>query len=107
MADPHEDTVEPSAPAEELPARDNTTQSSLVTALVALGAVAVCVLVGSLVDAQTGTLMLAGVAYGGAAVRMALPAGRSFSVRRRAIDATLMVGFGVALTVLGLAVPLD
>ncbi|WP_084077198.1 DUF3017 domain-containing protein [Demequina sp. NBRC 110057] len=104
MADEHEDT-EPGV--EEIRAQDNTTQASLATAAIALGVVAVCVLVGALVDAQAGTLMLAGSAFGGAAVRTALPAGVSFSVRRRAIDVTLMIGFGIALAVLGLTVPLD
>ncbi len=107
MADQHEESPESPVHTEDPPVRDNTTQSSLTTALVAFVAVAACVLVGAFRDAQTGTLMLAGVAYGGAAVRMMLPVGRAFSVRRRAIDVMLMVGFGVALTVLGLAVPLD
>lgn len=88
-------------------ARDNTRQSRLRTAGIALLLVAVCVGVGAWADAKAGTLMLAGVAFGGAAARMLWPAGTSFSVRRRFFDVGLMIAFAVALTYLGLSTPLD
>ncbi|WP_084127808.1 DUF3017 domain-containing protein [Demequina sp. NBRC 110055] len=86
--------------------RDNTTQTRRRTAALALVIVAACVAVGALVNAEAGTLLLGGVAFGGAAARMAWPAGTAFSVRRRAIDVTLMIAFGVALAYFGLTTPL-
>ncbi|WP_062076850.1 DUF3017 domain-containing protein [Demequina globuliformis] len=88
-----------------LPA-DNTTQTRALTAVVVLVVIALCVAVGALVNAQAGTLLLAGAAFAGVALRMWLPAGRAFSVRRRAVDISLMLAFGVALAFLGLTTPL-
>ncbi|WP_062069813.1 DUF3017 domain-containing protein [Demequina sediminicola] len=84
----------------------NTPQTKLLAAVSALLAVSVCVAVGVLASAQVATLLLAAVAFCGAALRLVLPAGVAFTVRRRAVDVTIMVTFGVALAFLGLTTPL-
>ncbi|WP_160297444.1 DUF3017 domain-containing protein [Demequina flava] len=86
---------------------DNTPQTRALTAGIVLAVVAVCVAVGAMVNAQAGTLLLAGAAFAGAALRIVLPAGVAFSVRRRAVDISLMVVFGLALAFLGLTTPLS
>lgn len=85
---------------------DNTPQTRATTAAIVLAVVLACVAVGAIVNAETGTLLLAGCAFAGAALRMVLPAGVAFSVRRRAVDVSLMVAFGLALGFLGLTTPL-
>ena len=84
-----------------------TPLASVATALITLGAVAGIVAFGALVDVRAATLLLAGLAFLGAAARLALPAGRSFSVRRRAVDVTVMLALAALLTFLGLTTALD
>ncbi len=107
MSNQDESAEAPAATDEHPVVRDNTPQSGRRTAIIAVVLVAACVAVGALVDARAGTLLLAGASFGAAAVRMSLPPGTAFSVRRRAIDVALMIAFGVALAWLGLTTPLD
>ncbi|GIG54729.1 hypothetical protein [Demequina activiva] len=84
-------------------------ETPLTTAAVAAGALAVVggiVAFGVLVDVQAAVLTLAGVALLAAAARLALPATRVFSVRRRAVDVAIMLAFAVALAGLGLTTAL-
>lgn len=81
----------------------------LTTAVVAVGVivlVAGIVAVGALVDVQVAVLALAAVALLGAVARLALPATRVFTVRRRAVDVAIMLAFALALAVLGLTTTL-
>ena len=107
MSSQDEGAETPAVTGEQPVARDNTPQTGRRTAIIAVVLVAACVTFGALVDAQAGTLLLAGASCGAAAVRMSLPPGTAFSVRRRAIDVALMIAFGVALAYLGLTTPLD
>lgn len=84
-------------------------QTPLTTAAVAvavLSAVAGAVTLGAVVSVQAGVLVLAGIAFLGAAARLALPATRVFTVRRRAVDVAIMLSFAAALAFLGLTTPL-
>jgi NAD/NADP transhydrogenase beta subunit len=77
----------------------------LTTAAVAVGALVLVggiVAFGALVDVQAAVLMLAGVALLAAVARLALPATRVFTVRRRAVDVSIMLAFALVLAVLGL-----
>ncbi|WP_084124333.1 DUF3017 domain-containing protein [Demequina sp. NBRC 110054] len=67
-----------------------------------VGAVALSLVAG----AQVAVLVMAGACFLGAAARIALPVGRSFAVRRRAIDVGILLVFGAALAFLGLTAPL-
>jgi hypothetical protein len=81
----------------------------LTTAAVAVGVivlVAGIVAFGALVDVQVAVLALAAVALLGAVARLALPATRVFTVRRRAVDVSIMLAFALALAVLGLTTTL-
>ena len=80
-------------------------ETPLTTAAVAVGAIALVggvVAFGVLVDVQVAVLMLAGVALLAATARLALRATRVFTVRRRAVDVSIMLAFALALGVLGL-----
>lgn len=76
------------------------------TAVVALCAAGAIIAVGALVDVRAGVFMLAGLALVGAVARLTLPAGKSFSVRRRYVDVAVLLAFVAALTFLGLSTPL-
>ncbi|MDE0572521.1 DUF3017 domain-containing protein [Demequina sp. B12] len=81
-------------------------QTRRATALIVVAVIAACVAVGALWNAQAGTFLLAGAAFLGAALRMTLPAGVAFSVRRRAVDVAIMLGFAATLAFLGLTTSL-
>ncbi|MFV0634365.1 hypothetical protein [Demequina sp.] len=83
-----------------------TPQTTLAVAVGSLAAVAAAVALGALVSVKAAVLVLAGMAFAGAAARLWLPATRVFSVRRRAVDVIIMVAFGLALAYLGLTAAL-
>lgn len=81
----------------------------LTTAAVAVGAIVLVgaiVAFGALVDVQVAVFALAGVALLAAVARLALPATKVFTVRRRAVDVSIMLAFALALAVLGAATTL-
>lgn len=80
-----------------------TTVAAASTALIAVCAV---VAFGALVDVQIAVFALAGLALIAAVLRMVVKTGRTFTVRRRAIDVPILLGFAAALTFLGLTTPL-
>ena len=80
-----------------------TTVAAATTALVMVGAV---VTYGALVDVQVAVLVLAGLAVVAAALRMVVKTGRTFTVRRRAIDVPILLGFAAVLAFLGLTTSL-
>ncbi|WP_062200866.1 DUF3017 domain-containing protein [Demequina salsinemoris] len=67
-----------------------------------VGAVCLSLVLG----ARVAVLLMAAACFAGAAARIALPVGRAFAVRRRAIDVTILVVFGVGLAFLGFTAPL-
>ncbi|MFN3867113.1 MAG: DUF3017 domain-containing protein [Demequina sp.] len=77
------------------------------TAVIALSAVVAVVAIGAFVDVPAVVLVLALLALAGAVTRLVLPAGRSFSVRRRYVDVALLLAFAIALGFLALTTPLD
>ena len=79
-----------------------TPLATATMALVALIVVGAIVVFGAFIDVKVAVLVLAGIALAGAIARMVAPATRVFSVRRRAVDVAMMLGFAVALAVLGL-----
>ncbi|WP_084038350.1 DUF3017 domain-containing protein [Demequina sp. NBRC 110053] len=83
-----------------------TPQTTVVVALVALLVVAGAVVFGAMVSVRAAVLVMAGIAFLGAAARLALPATRVFSVRRRAVDVSMMLVLAAALAYLGLTTPL-
>lgn len=66
----------------------------------------VLVILGALIDARAAVLVLAVFALAGAVARIVTPAARSFAVRRRAVDVTVLAVLGLALGFLGLTTPL-
>ncbi|WP_084105004.1 hypothetical protein [Demequina sp. NBRC 110056] len=86
--------------------RAETPQTTLVVAAIALSVVGATVAFGAMVSVQAAVLLLAGIAFLGAAARLALPATRVFAVRRRAVDVGILLSFAVALAYLGLTTPL-
>lgn len=80
-----------------------TTVAAASTALVVVCAV---VAYGAFVDVQVAVLVLAGLAVVGAVLRMVVKTGRTFTVRRRAIDVPILLTFAAVLTFLGLTTPL-
>jgi len=80
-----------------------TTVAAATTSLVVVCAI---VLYGTFVDVQVAVLALAGVALVAAVLRMVVKTGRTFTVRRRAIDVPILLGFAAVLTFLGLTTPL-
>lgn len=80
--------------------------TSVAAASTALVVVCALVLVGAFVDVRVAVFALAGLAVVGAVLRMVVKTGRTFTVRRRAIDVPILLGFAVVLTFLGLTTPL-
>lgn len=80
-----------------------TTVAAATTALVVVCGI---VVYGALVDVQVAVFALAGVALIGAVLRMVVKTGRTFTVRRRAIDVPILVGFAAVLTFLASTTPL-
>lgn len=85
---------------------DNTPQTVVRSALIALVIVAVLITVGAMVSVPVATVTLAVVAVVGAVLRIVLPAGVAFSVRRRSIDVVMMLVLAAVLLYLGLTTPL-
>ncbi len=75
---------------------------AVVTLAGMVGAVGVSLWLG----AEFAVLLMSIACFVGAAARIALPVGRSFAVRRRAIDVGILVVFGSGLAFLGLTAPL-
>ena len=80
--------------------------TTVAAASTALLVVCALVALGALVDVRLAVFALAGVAVVGAVLRMVVKTGRTFTVRRRAIDVPILLGFAAALTFLGLTTPL-
>jgi len=80
-----------------------TTVAAATTALLAATAL---VLFGAFVDVQVAVFLLAGLAVAGAVLRLVVKTGKTFTVRRRATDVPILLGFAVVLTFLGLTTPL-
>ncbi len=75
-------------------------------AVAAVAIVCAVVAFGALVSVQVAALILAGITVAAAVLRMVVPAGRTFTVRRRVIDVMMLLTFALALTYLGLTTPL-
>lgn len=84
-----------------------TPLASAAAAAVGASAAIAVVFVGVLVDVSTGVLVMAGLALVGAVTRLVLPAERSFAVRRRYVDVTVLAVFAAGLAFLALTTPLD
>lgn len=80
-----------------------TTVAAATSALLVVTAI---VVYGALVDVQIAVLMLAGLAAIAGVLRMVVKTGQTFTVRRRAIDVPILLGFAAVLTFLGLTTPL-
>lgn len=80
-----------------------TTVAAATSALLVVTAI---VIYGALVDVQIAVLMLAGLAAIAGVLRMVVKTGQTFTVRRRAIDVPILLGFAAVLTFLGLTTPL-
>lgn len=80
-----------------------TTVAAATSALLVVSAI---VAYGALMDVQIAVLMLAGLAVIAAVLRMVVKTGQTFTVRRRAIDVPILLGFAAMLTFLGLTTPL-
>lgn len=80
-----------------------TTVAAATSALVVVCAIVAYGAVGSV---RIAVFMLAGLAVIAAVLRMVVKTGQTFTVRRRAIDVPILVGFAVVLTFLGLTTPL-
>jgi hypothetical protein len=72
---------------------------------VCAGGIAIVVL-GTLTNPRAAVLILSLFALAGAIARITTPAARSFAVRRRAVDVTVLGVLGLALGFLGLTTPL-
>ncbi len=79
--------------------------SERVAFLTLLG-MAAAVIASLAVGALFAVVLMGAACLAGAVARIALPVGRSFAVRRRAIDVGLLVVFGGGLLFLGLTSPL-
>lgn len=80
-----------------------TTVAAATSALLVVTAI---VMYGAVVDVQIAVLMLAGLAAIAGVLRMVVKTGQTFTVRRRAIDVPILLGFAAVLTFLGLTTPL-
>lgn len=80
-----------------------TTVAAATSALLVVSAI---VAYGALMDVQIAVLMLAGLAVIAAVLRMVVKTGQTFTVRRRAIDVPILLGFAAMLAFLGLTTPL-
>lgn len=83
-----------------------TPLTSLGVAAAALIVASAVVAFGALVSVTAAVLALAALSFIAAAARLALPVGRVFAVRRRAVDVATMCVLGAALAFLGLTTPL-
>jgi hypothetical protein len=83
-----------------------TPLTSVAISVVALVAACGLVAFGALVSVQAAVFGLAGLAFVAAVARLALPATKVFTVRRRAVDVSIMVAFALALAYLGATTPL-
>ncbi|WP_062463258.1 hypothetical protein [Demequina soli] len=84
----------------------DTTRTPLGVAVAVTVAVVAIALSGLVVGVRVAVLGLAVFAAAGAVARVVTPIGRSFSVRRRAIDVTVLAVFALVLGFLGLTTPL-
>ena len=85
---------------------NNSELTSWRVAVGALAAAAVLVSLAEFVSARIAILALAGFALAGAVARVIAPLRKAFIVRRRLVDVSVLLIFGVALAYLGLTTPL-
>ncbi|WP_062291794.1 hypothetical protein [Demequina phytophila] len=82
------------------------TRTPLGLAVGLTAAVVAIALSGLIVGVDVAVLALAAFAAAGAVARIVIPVGRTFEVRRRAIDVGVLVVLAAALLFLGLTTPL-
>lgn len=85
---------------------DNYRTSATVAIAVLVGASAI-LLLALTTSMRAGVIGLAVFALAGAVARVVMPASAAFAVRRRAVDVSVLLVFGIALAYLGLTTALD
>ncbi|PKQ25604.1 MAG: hypothetical protein CVT64_09295 [Actinobacteria bacterium HGW-Actinobacteria-4] len=82
-------------------------RTSATVAIAVLVGVIIILVIALTTSMRAGVVGLAVFALAGAAARVVVPASAAFAVRRRTVDVSVLLVFGLALAYLGLTTALD